>query len=145
MNVPRDPYNWVESWAWPMIERRDIHIPGSAGLVLLRLAAYGDAAGMARPSARTLAELVGRSERGVRDALEKLRDVGVIDGEPRPARVTTWRLVSDENERLRLSKLRTRLPQSKHPADSSPADPSSAVAVAATAEQLRSNCGPILL
>lgn len=142
MTAPRDPYDWTASWAWPLIERPDVDIPGSAGLVLLRLAAYGDSAGMARPSTRTLAKCVGRSERSVRVALDKLREVGVIDGDPRPARVTRWRLVTDENERLRLCELRTHPPQSAHPAEPATAYPPSAVVVPATADQLRTNCVP---
>ena len=100
MSRPRDPYDWVESWAWPILERGQL--PGCADLVLLRLAAHGNAEGITRPSARGLAAQVGRSDRAVRDALEVLRSLGYIDGTPARSRVTSWRLVRDEDEQIQL-------------------------------------------
>lgn len=138
MSRVRDVYAWVEEWAWPIIEEGEVS--ATAALVLLRLGAHGDAAGMARPSARTLARQVGRSERTVRQALESLRDLGYIAGEPQPARVTNWRLVTDESERHRLRELRTRAPQSDDGTDSLTAEDASAVGQQSTADQLRTNC-----
>jgi hypothetical protein len=104
MTAPRDPYQWVESWAWPAIETGDV--PSLAALVLLRLAAHANRDGVAWPSARKLAEMVGRSERRVRTALEQLVDLGLIDGNKEPRRVTRWRLVTDPGERDSLRHLR---------------------------------------
>ena len=128
MSRPRDPYDWVESWAWPLIERGAMR--GCAELVLLRLAAHGNRDGMARPSAETLARQVGRSARAVRLALEVLRDAGLIDGDIRHGRATNWRLVTDEDEQNRLHELRTHRPESTP-------DPPSGV----LPPQLRSNSG----
>lgn len=107
--MSRDPYDWVEGWAWPAIERGDV--PAFAALVMLRLAAHANRAGMAWPSSRRLAAMVGRSDnRRVRAALAQLRDLGLIDGEPVARRVTHWRLVEDENEQRRLRDLRATKP-----------------------------------
>jgi hypothetical protein len=67
VSAPTDPYDWVESWAWEILKRSG-PLPGAADLVLLRLAAQGNRDGMARPSTRTLGDMVGRSDRVVRDA-----------------------------------------------------------------------------
>jgi hypothetical protein len=104
VSAPRDPHQWVESWAWPAIETGDV--PSLAALVLVRLAAHANRDGVAWPSARRLGDMVGRSERRVRTALEELRDLGLIDGNPEPRRVTHWRLVTDPAERDSLRHLR---------------------------------------
>jgi len=108
---PRDPYAWAESWAWPIVEREGPNLSNLAGKVLVRLAAHGNGEGTARPSARKLGEMVGRSERAARRALGELRALGLIDGEPAPRRATRWRFVTDEDEQARLRHLRPRTPQ----------------------------------
>jgi Helix-turn-helix domain len=138
MTAPRDPYNWVESWAWPAIERGDV--PSFAALVLLRLAAHANREGIAWPSGRKLAEMVGRSERRVRTALVELRNLGLIDGEPTPRKSTRWRLITDAGERKQLGELRTRTPQEGDNNCCQSADTGSADTDAATEADLRTIC-----
>lgn len=103
MSRPTDPHGWVESWAWPIIQR-DHRLSTGAVLVLLQLASYGDAAGNAFPATRTLAKNIGRSDRVVRAGLDLLRQRGYIAGDVEPRRVTHWRFVIGD---LELQNLRT--------------------------------------
>lgn len=131
MTAPRDPYSWVESWAWPVIEQQETST--LASLLLLRLAAHANRDGIAWPSARHLGEMIGRSERRAREGLEQLRDLGLIDGSPQPRKVTRWRLITDSGERHRLRQLRTQGPQAS-------AETGSAARVGASADHLQTIC-----
>jgi hypothetical protein len=106
MTRPTDPYDWVETWAWPIIERGAL--PGCSELVLLRLAAHANRDGEARPSTRTIAKQIGRSDRAARLGFEALRRAGYIDGQPLPKVVTRWRLVADPDEQRELRNRATR-------------------------------------
>lgn len=88
---PRDPHDW-ESWAWDVIERAGDDLPGLAGLVLLLLAKHGSRDGVARPSARTLAGYLGRTDKPVRRALDALAASGYIAGEKVHGKPTVWTL-----------------------------------------------------
>ena len=88
---PRDPYDW-EAWAWEAIETHGDEIPGLAGLVLLQLAKHGNRDGVARPSARTLAGYVGRTDKPVRKALDLLAELRLISGDKTHGKPTTWTL-----------------------------------------------------
>jgi DNA-binding transcriptional MocR family regulator len=147
MTTPTDPYDWVESWAWPNIERGEMS--SLAALVLLRLAAHASRNGNAWPSTRRLAGMVGRSDRAVRGALEHLRDLGLIDGNPVPRKFTRWRLVVDDEEQQRLRELRTTGSQNLRTTPpqivtngGKTADPQSADVASAATPHLRTNCEP---
>ena len=68
---------------------------GHVGRVLVALAQYANADGVAFPAAQTLADDVsGMTRRDVRNALDVLADAGIIEHaeQPRPGRVVRWRL-----------------------------------------------------
>lgn len=88
---PRDPYDW-ESWAWDAIEQAGDDLPGLAGLVLLLLAKHGNRDGVARPSARTLAGYLGRTDKPIRRALDTLAALGLIAGQKTHGKPTVWTL-----------------------------------------------------
>jgi len=88
---PRDPYDW-EAWAWDAIERAGDDMSGLAGLVLLLLAKHGSRDGVARPSARTLAGYLGRTDKPIRKALDVLVGLELIEGDKVHGRPTVWTL-----------------------------------------------------
>lgn len=92
---PGDPYGYAQ-WAWDQIARLGADLRGTEALVLLALAQHGNADGIARPSARTLAARIGRTETIVRRAFRVLEAHGLIEQLPDPHRkVKVWRLLAD--------------------------------------------------